>query len=158
MAVLDGKAGQLKRIWRGSFCGQHGADVLAAPDYAFLLHDNWGFEDGYGPGRLLSVDARSGRERTVFPNPSSPATVLLRSILRGGVSVAPDGSRAIVFATEAGQAVEVDLASGATTAVLQSLDDVSALVDAAEQTAQAYRWSMKDIRYVAAPGGSAMSS
>lgn len=161
LAVLDSRDGQVKRIWRGSFYGQHGARVLAppaAPDYAFLLYDNWGSEGEYGPGRLLLVDARSGLERTVFPNPSSPATVQLRSHLRGGVSIAPDGSRALVFATEAGQAVEVDLASGATTAVFQSLDDVSPLVDAAEQTGQAYRWSMRDIRYVAAASGRAASS
>ena len=149
LAVLDGRDGRLKRIWRGGFFGQHGARELAGPaGPVFLLFDNWGREGDYPPGRLLALDAHSGRERTIFPNASSPASVSIRSSARGGVSVAPDGSRAIVFAYGAEQGVEVDLATGETTAVFEVLGDVSALAAAADQPNQAYRWKMRDIRYV----------
>ena len=152
LAVLGAEDGRLKRIWRGSFFGQHGGQVLATSGRtAFLLFDNWGREgDGREPGRLLALDVRSGREWTVFPNALGPA-VSLRSGARGGVSIAPDGSRAIVHAYASGQAVEVDLASGETTAVFRSLDDVSALPGGAAEPDRAYLWRMRDIRYVAAP-------
>lgn len=153
LAALDGRDGRVKRIWRGSFYGQHGARVLPGPTGpAFLLFDNWGREGEWGPGRLLALDVRSGRERTVFPNASTPAMVALRSKARGGVSIAPDGSRAIVHSYLGGQAVEVDLASGETTAVFQSLDDVSAFAGATDEPGRAYRWKMRDLRYAAAGG------
>ena len=153
LAVLDGGDGRVKRIWRGSFFGQHGARELARPaGPTFLLYDNWGREGEYGPGRLLALEPHSGRERTIFPNASSQA-VGIRSSARGGVSVAADGSRAIVHAHGAGQAVEVDLASGETTAIFQVLDDVSALAAAVDQPGQAYRWKMTDVRYVSAGAG-----
>ena len=150
LAVLDGEDGRLKRLWRGSFYGQHGARAVAGPaGLTFLLFDNWGRAgENHRPGRLLALEAHSGRERTIFPNARSPATVKLRSRNRGGVSVAPDGSRAIVHAYASGQAVEVDLASGEMTAVFQPLDDVSALPGAAHP-GQAFRWDLRDIRYVA---------
>ena len=151
LAVLDGEDGRLKRIWRGGFYGQHGARELSGPaGPTFLLYDNWGREGEYGPGRLLALEAASGRARTIFPNASTPASVGIRSSLRGGVSVAPDGSRAIVHAYRAAQAVEVDLATGETTAVFQVLDDVSALAAEVDQPDQAYRWRMRDILYVSA--------
>lgn len=159
LAVLGGRDGELKGIWRGSFYGQHGARMLAGPaGPAFLMFDNWGRGEGRlrSAGRLLALDPRSGRERTIFPNASTPATVELHSEFRGGVSIAPGGRRAIVFAHNTGQGVEVDLASGAATAVFQALDDVSALVGDEDKAAQAYRWSMRDIRYVATPARSAM--
>ena len=155
LVALDGEDGRLKRIWRGSFYGQHGARAVAGPaDLTFLLFDNWGRAgESRWPGRLLALEARSGRERTVFPNASSPAAVQLRSGSRGGVSVAPDGSRAIVHAHASGQAVEVDLATGEATAVFQAMDDVSALPVGASRPDQAYRWPMWDIRYAAGPAG-----
>ena len=158
LAVFDGKDGRVKRVWRGSFYGQHGAHELVGPaGAAFLLFDNWGQdqERRYAPGRLLALDPQSGQERTIFPNPSSPSSVRLHSRLRGGIALAPDGTRAIVFAHTAGQGVEVDLASGEATAVFESLDDASPHPDAADYSAQAYRWSMSDIRYVAGDGGPA---
>ena len=155
LAVLDGKDGRPKRIWRGSFYGQHGARVLPAPaGPSFLLFDNWGWGGG---GRLLALDARSGREQTVFPNASSPPAVGLRSKAKSGVSIAPDGSRAIVYAHGAGQAVEVDLASGETTAIFQSLDDVSAFTGATGIPGRAYRWKMRGVHY-AATGGSPLAA
>ena len=153
LAVLDGEDGRLKRIWRGGFYGQHGGRALSGPaGPTFLLYDNWGREGEYGPGRLLALEAAPGRERTIFPNASTPAAVGAQSHSRGGVSVAPDGSRAIVHAYLAGQAVEVDLATGETTAIFEVLDDVSALAAIADQPNQAYRWRMRDVRYVS-PGG-----
>ena len=150
LAALDGEDGRLKRIWRGSFYGQHGARELAGPaGPTFLLFDNWGREDGYTAGRLLSLDPRSGRERTVFPNASSPGDMRIRSRLRGGVSVAPDGSRAIVHAHKSGLAVEVDVATGEVTAAFRPLDDVSAHPGAAGELDKAFRWNMRDFRYVA---------
>lgn len=150
LAVLDGRVGSLKRIWRGGFYGQHGARELPGRGphggTTFLLYDNWGREGEYGPGRLLAVEAHSGRERTIFPNASSPEAVGIFSDGRAGVSVAPDGSRAIVHSYQSGQAVEVDVATGETTAVFQALD-----ADAGGQPRQAYRWQMKDIRYVMGP-------
>ena len=148
LAVLDGRDGSLKRIWRGSFYGQHGARALEGPaGPTFLLFDNWGREGEYGPGRLLALDPRSGGEQTIYPNAASPATVAqIGSNARGGVTVAPDGSRAIVFSYDAGQAVEVDLASGEATAVFQPLDDVTMLRD--DSQALAYRWKLRDVRYV----------
>ena len=153
LAVLDGGDGRLKRIWRGSFYGQHGARALPGPGGpTFLMFDNWGQDEPrrYRPGRLLALDAQSGRERTIFPNASSPAAVRMRTIGKGGVSLAPDGSRAIVFARS--HAVEVDLASGQTTAVFQSLDDVSALDGAAGPLNQAHRWHLRGVHYVAPAG------
>ena len=155
LAVLDGEDGRLKRIWRGSFYGQHGARAVAGPaGPTFLLFDNWGRAgEHHPPGRLLALEARSGRERTIFPNASSPAAMQLGSRNRGGVSVAPDGSRAIVHAYGAGQTVEVDLATGEATALFQALDDVAALPADADPTNQAYQWRMRDIRYAAGPAG-----
>ena len=177
LAVLDGEDGRLKRLWRGSFYGQHGARSLAGPaGLTFLLFDNWGrASKSFPPGRLLALEARSGQERTVFPNASSLAAVQLRSKGvspggprdplsslaavqlrskgRGGVAIAPDGSRAIVHAHWSGQAVEVDLASGEATAVFQPMDDVSAFSGSAGRPGQAYRWHLRDIRYVAVPAG-----
>ena len=151
LAVLDGVDGHLKRIWRGSYYGQHGGRVLASPaGLTFLLYDNRGREGEHGPGRLLALDVRSGRERTIFPN-ASGADVRLRSPVKGGVSIAPNGRRAIVHASASGQAVEVDLASGLATAVFSALDDVSARSDDAHAPARAYRWTLKDIGYAAAP-------
>ena len=152
LAVLDGEDGALKRIWRGSFYGQHGARAVHGPaGPTFLMFDNWGQERaGSGPGRLLALDVRSGQERTIFPNASSPPGVQLRSRTRGGVKVAPGGSRAIVYAYKSGRAVEVDLATGEATAVFQALDDVSAFAGK-EGADQAYRWRLKDIGYVAVP-------
>ena len=149
LAVLDGVDGRLKRVWRGSYYGQHGGRVLASPaGLAVLLFDNWGREGEHEPGRLLALDLQSGRERTVFPNASSPA-VRLRSEMGGGVSIAPNGRRAIVHSRV--QAVEVDLASGLATAVFSALDDVSALSGDADGAARAHLWPMKDVRYAAAP-------
>ena len=158
LAVVDGKDGRVKRVWRGSFYGQHGAHELARPaGTAFLLFDNWGQDKKrrYAPGRMLALDPQSGQERTIFPNPSSPPSVAMQSRWRGGIAIAPDGARAIVFAQTAGQGVEVDLASGETTAVFESLDDASPHPDAAGHSGQAYRWSMSDIRYVAGGGRTA---
>ena len=151
LAVLDGEDGRLKRIWRGSFYGQHGARALAGPGGpTFLMFDNWGVNEvHHRPGRLLALEADSGRERTIFPNASTPAAVRLRSRTRGGVSIAPDGSRAIVHAHASGQAVEVDLANGEATAVFQIFDDVSTHTSAAGASNQAFLWHMRDIRYVA---------
>ena len=150
LAVLDGEDGRLKRLWRGSFYGQHGARAVAGPaGLTFLLFDNWGRAgEHHPPGRLLALEARSGRERTIFPNASSPAAAQLRSQNQGGVSIAPDGSRAIVHAHASGQAVEVDLATGEATAVFQPLDDVSAHPRAAHP-GRAYLWRLRDIRYMA---------
>ena len=157
LAVLDGRDGRLKRIWRGSFYGQHGARAHSGPrGLTFLMFDNWGQDEWrrYGRGRLLALDAHTGRERTIFPNPSSPDAVQsLHSRARGGVSVAPDGSRAIVYAHDAAVAVEVDLASGEATATFQLLGDVSALSGAEREPNQAFRWRMRDVRYVAPASG-----
>lgn len=151
LAVLDGRDASLKRIWRGSFYGQHGARVLDGPaGPTFLLFDNWGGERGYAPGRLLALDPRTGSERTIYPNAASPAMARqIGSDVRGGVSIAPDGSRAIVHSFEAGQAVEVDLASGEATAVFEALADVSAV--SVGHAHLAYRWRFRDIRYVVGP-------
>ena len=152
LAVLDGGDGHLKRIWRGDFYGQHGARELAGPaGPVFLVFDNWGRHGEYEPGRLRALEARSGRVRTIHPNASSPVAVRVHSQAMGGVSVAPDGSRAIVFAHDSGQGVEIDLASGETTAVFDALDYVSGLAGTAGLADKAYRWPMKDIRYVPAP-------
>ena len=155
LAVLDGEHGALKGIWRGSFFGQHGARAVYGPaGPTFLLFDNWGrSERQRGPGRLLALEVRSGRERTIFPN-ENLIDMELRSRTRGGVSIAPDGSRAIVFSYQSGRAVEVDLATGEATAVFQTLDDVSAFATGRREAAdQAYRWHMKDFRYVSVPVG-----
>ena len=152
LAALDGEDGRLKRIWRGTFYGQHGVHELVGPaGPTFLLFDNWGREAGYGPGRLLSLDPRSGRERTIYPNASSP--VRIPSDVRGGVSVAPDGSRAIVHAHQPGQGVEVDLATGEATALFRALDDVAALPGATGELDRAFQWRLRDIRYVAGLAG-----
>ena len=146
LAALDGRDGHLKRIWRGTFYGQHSARELPGPQGpAFLLFDPSGGVGAYGPGRLLALDARSGRERTVYASASPTAP----SPTRGGVSIAPDGSRAIVHAHASGNGAEVDLASGETTAVFSALDDVSALLGM-DEPSQAFRWRTSDIRYVAA--------
>lgn len=157
LAALDGRDGRLKRIWRGSFYGQHSARVLPGSrgGLTFLLFDNWGRSGaagGYRGGRLLALDPVSGRERTIFPNASGPATVQLRSMERGGIAIAPDGSRAIVYAYRAGVAVEVDLSSGETTATFRPLDDISPAVGA---TDRAFRWNLGHVQYVetAAGGG-----
>ena len=150
LAAFDGADGRLKRVWRGSFYGQHGARELARPGGpAFLLFDNWGREGEYGPGRLVALNPQTGRERTIFPNASTPATVRMSTENGGGVSVAPDGSRAIVHAYKAGQAVEVDLATGEVTAVFEVLDDVSAVAGVAGPADRAFRWPMMDAGYVA---------
>ena len=156
LAAYDGADGHLKRIWRGSFYGQHGAREFAGPTgAAFLLFDNWGREGAFGPGRLLALDPRSGGERTIYPNASSPAAVRLDSQTQGGVSIAPDDSRAIVHAYDSGQAVEVDLATSEATAVFRQLEDVSALAAAGSDRDHAFRWRMRDIRYVAGPASAA---
>ena len=155
LAVLDGRDGRFKRVWRGSFYGQHGARVLARPEesavQAFLLFDNWGRGE-YGKSRLLAFDPRSGRERTIYPRSPTPDVPAMYSKARGGVSIAPDGSRAIVHSYDDGRAVEVDLANGEVTAVFRSLDDVSALAAAAAPN-RAYRWKMKDVIYAAGSAG-----
>lgn len=153
LAVLDGADGRLKQVWRGGFYGQHGARELAGPTGpTFLLFDSGGLDAGRRPGRLLALDPRTGRERTLFPNASSPVAAQELSRTRGGISVAPGGSRAIVHGWEGGQAVEVDLVTGEATAIFQVLDDVSALADVAGAADQAFRWPMRDIGYVAAAG------
>ena len=145
LAALDGQDDRLGRIWRGSFFGQHGARELVGPTGpALLLFDGWGGGGEFGPGRLLALDVRSGVERTIYPNASSSA-VGLRSSARGGVSVAPDGSRAIVHGSE--QAVEIDLATGEATAVFQVLDNSA---PAAGEPGQAYQPRTMDVRYAPA--------
>ena len=150
LAALDGRDGHLKGVWRGSFYGQRGARELDGPaGLSFLLFDNQGPEGEYGPGRLLAFDPRSGRERTIFPNASSRLGI--RANADSGVSVAPDGSRAIMYADETGQALEVDLGTGDVTAIFRSLDDVSALQLAAGEMGRAFQWRMRDTRYIAGP-------
>lgn len=151
LAVLDGQDGRVKQVYEGSFYGQHGARAFHGPDGPTLLvFDNWGTDGRYGPSRLLAYTARTGREWTVFPNAKTPSAVAeLWSKIRGGVSVAPDGSRAVVAVHGAGKAVEVDLASGEVTAVFHSLHDVSHLVGPSDPgRGKAYRTNMRDVIYV----------
>lgn len=151
VAVLDGQDGRVKQVYAGSFYGQHGARAYQGPDGpAFLVFDNWGTDGRYGPSRLLAHSPRTGREWTVFPNAKTPSAVAnLWSKIRGGVSVAPDGSRALVAVYEAGKAVEVDLANGEVTAVFDSLHDVSHLVGPSSPGhGKVYRSNMPDVIYV----------
>lgn len=151
VAVLDGQDGRVKQVYEGSFYGQHGARAFQGPDGpTVLVFDNWGTDGRYGPSRLLAHSARTGREWTVFPNVKTPSTVAkLWSKKRGGVSVAPDGSRALVAVHEAGKAVEVDLASGEVTAVFHSLHDVSQIAESSSAgRSKAYRSDMRDVIYV----------
>ena len=69
--ILDGETSRVKRLVRGTFSRQHSVQHLK--DSVFLMFDNHGGDEIGGPSRLLEFDLADGAERTIFPNPDTPA-------------------------------------------------------------------------------------
>ena len=125
-AVIDEESRQIKRIVQGSFLYQHAVQHLEGS--RFLMLDNMGGGEVYGPSRLLMVDLADGRETTIFPNERTPESLRgLYTPEAGNVDVSPDGRRAMVVFSNEGVAVEVRLSDGEALNVFRSLHDVSGL-------------------------------
>ena len=125
-AVIDGESHQVKRIVRGTFLYQHAVQHLEGS--RFLMLDNMGSDEDYGPSRLLMVDLADGRETTIFPNEHTPESLLgLYTPEAGNVHISPDRRRAIAVFSNDGVAVEVRLSDGEVLNVFRSLHDVSDL-------------------------------
>lgn len=156
-AILNSNDHRLKRLVRGSFFRQH--SVLHLEGTKFLMFDNLGRDDRYGPSRLLMIDIADGQETTLFPNDSTPAPLRnLYSGNKGGISISPDRRRVIITHTWAKKAVEVRLRDGAVLTVFNSVHDGSHL-DALpeERKTKAVAFELRAIRYIAS-GGSRRTS
>lgn len=122
-AVLDRSTGDLKRVVRGDFFGQHGVQHFDGSK--FMMFDNLGGYLGYGPSRLLMVDLSNGESRTIFPTEDTPEYLQdLFSVNRGHISISPDNSRVIITFSAEGKALEVRIADGSVTAEFNSVHNV----------------------------------
>ena len=149
-AILDRDTHRLKHMVRGGFMAQHA--VLHFEGSRFLMLDNRGgrnADDDREVSRLLMVDAASGEETTVFPNPRTPDHLReLSTRANGGLAVSPDRRRALVTFTQEGRAVEVRIADGAILVVFDSIHDMSHLERFSEERAtRALRTPLHDVRY-----------
>ena len=146
--ILDGETGRVKRLARGTFSRQH--SVLHLKDSVFLMFDNHGGDETGGPSRLLELDLSDGAERTIFPNPDTPAHLRgLFSDTSGKIDISPDRRRAMVVFTHRGTAVEVRLSDGAVLNAFTSLHDVSQLEQFGEErTVNAAAFTVFGLDYV----------
>lgn len=124
LAVLDGTDHHIKKLIRGAFLQQHAVQQLNRRE--LVLFDNWGGTSGTGASEIVAIDMLTGRERTLFPTPSTPeAYQSLYSSRAGYISVSPDGDRLIAVYSEAGMAFEISADDGELLAVYDHLHDVS---------------------------------
>ena len=120
LGIIGRRDHKFKRIFFGPFFGQHSAKPLHGTKV--LLFDNLGGEDGPSSSRLLEFDLENSALRTIFP--ASGARAPLFSLRSGTVDIASDGTRAIVTATEQGQAYEVSIADGQVLTVFNNVHPV----------------------------------
>ena len=126
-AILDGEIPhRLKRLVQGGFFRQH--HVKHFEGLRFLMFDNMGRADPYGPSRLLMVDLANGTETTIFPNDRTPEHLRnLYSETGGGISISSDRRRVFITFARERKAVEVRIRDGAVLTVFHSVHDVSHL-------------------------------
>ena len=124
--IFDKSDRRLKRLVRGSFHMQHG--VRHFGQARFVMFDNHGTDGVHGPSRLLMVDLETGKESTLFPTDTTPASLRLGlTRVQGHFDISVDRSRALVSDPTKARALEIRLADGEVLNVFHAMHDMSSL-------------------------------
>lgn len=137
---------RIKHVIRGSFLWQHSVHPL--PDGRIILFDDFGAADRLGTSRVLTIDAVTGQETTIFPTADTPKDYQTFTRVLGTIDIARDRSRVLVSFGESGQGYELRLADGAVLTHFDNVHDLRKASPAAREAEVAHRVDQYGIYYV----------
>jgi hypothetical protein len=108
--IFSPQTGSIKWIETGRYVGQHSPRLTA--DGSILVFDNRGGDQALGQTRIIRQRVGDPRLSVIWPRAGKSLGEKLATNEAGHISVADDGTRALISITGTGDVLELELSSG----------------------------------------------